>query len=87
MPTPVEVRRIRIDCLIIFAKKLLEAGVPSHLLVDRLEQASFRLWPGLREETRKSYVRSALRMVLSRPTASADVLPQEMRQASPQEAI
>ena len=83
MPTPVEVRRIRINYLIIFAKKLLEAGVPSHLLCDKLERASFRLWPGLREETRRSYVVSALKIVLSRPPAEsvrpeAVVPPQEV---------
>jgi hypothetical protein len=85
MPTPVEVRRIRINYLIIFAKKLLEAGVPSHLLCDKLERASFRLWPALRDKTRREYVVAALKTVLSRPTASADILPQETRQTVLQE--
>jgi len=61
VPSPSQVRRLRIDRLIIFAKKLLEAGVPSHILVDRLEQASWRLWPVLSDKTRREYITAALK--------------------------
>jgi len=83
MPSPSQTRDSRIKHLVSIAGAFLEAGVPSHLLCDKLEQASWRLWPALRDKTRQEYITAALKTVLSRPTASADVLPQEMRQASP----
>jgi len=85
VPSPSQVRRLRVDRLIIFARAFLEAGVPSHLLVDRLEQASWRLWPALRDKTRREYITAALRTVLSRPPAET-VLPEavELPQEGPQ---
>ena len=75
VPPPSQTRDSRVKCLVSIARYFLGVGVPSHLLVDRLEQASFRLWPTLGSKTRREYVTAALRTVLSRPPAET-VLPE-----------
>ena len=75
MPSPSQTRDSRVKCLVSIARAFLEAGVPSHLLVDRLEQASWRLWPALRDKTRREYITAALKTVFSRPPAET-VLPE-----------
>lgn len=75
IPTPSQIRASRIKYLVFIAGTFLEAEVPTHLLCDKLEASAFRLWPFSREETRKDYVRSALRTVISRPPAES-VLPE-----------
>ena len=82
MPTPSQIRASRIRHLVFIAGAFLEAGAPTHLLCDKLEASALRLWPFSREETRKGYVRSALRTVLSRPPAES-VLPEAVE--TPQE--
>jgi len=67
MPSPSQTRTLRIKRLTTIARAFLEAGVSTHLLCDKLERASFRLWPGLTMGTCRSYVVSALKMVFSRP--------------------
>jgi hypothetical protein len=69
MPTPSQIRASRIRHLVFIAGVFLEAGAPTHLLCDKLEASALR--PSSREETRKGYVRSALRTVLSRPPAES----------------
>ena len=74
MPSPSQTRAMRVRRLAAVARALLEGGVSTHLLCDKLERASFRLWPGLTMGTRRSYVVSALKTVLSRPLVEPNIL-------------
>lgn len=67
MPSPSQTRDSRIKHLVFIARAFLEAGVPSHLLCDKLERVSWRLWPTLGSKTRREYIVSALKAVLERP--------------------
>jgi ribulose bisphosphate carboxylase small subunit len=62
-PSPSEIREARIRHLVVLAEKLVARGV-EYALYDRVERASWRLWPTLGSKTRRSYVQSALRIVL-----------------------
>jgi len=74
IPTPSQIRASRIKHLVFIAGAFLEAGVASHLLCDKLERASFRLWLTLRDKTRQEYVVSALKMVSEGPRDESGVI-------------
>jgi len=84
MPSPSQTRVLRIRRLVTVATSILEGGTTTYLLFDKLERASFRLWPTLRNNTRREYVVSALKIVSSRPHTEP-VLPEALREAPPQE--
>jgi hypothetical protein len=83
MPSPSRIREEKIRRLVVLAEKLVAGGI-EYGLFDRLELAAQRAWPSTREVTLKSYVRSALRTVLSHPPAES-VLP-EVEQVIQKEA-
>ena len=85
MPSPSQTRVLRINRLVTVATAILEGGTTTHLLFDKLEHASFRLWPTLMDNTRREYVVSALKIVLSR-LHTKPVLPEALGEAPPQEA-
>ena len=70
MPSPSQIRDLRVRRLVAVAMALLEASV------------SFRLWLWLRERTQRSYTVFALRVTLSQPPVEFDLLAEA---ASPQE--
>ena len=74
MSSPSQTRDSRIRQLVNIAEAILEGGASQHLLFDKLDLAGFRLWPTLREKTRKEYVVIAMKMVLSRPHIEFDFL-------------
>ena len=74
MPNPSQTREANILRLVAVANDLLEAGVSSHGLFDRLLLVAFRIWPGTREGTRRSYTIAALRVVLSPPYVASNLL-------------
>ena len=74
-PTPSQVRSQRIRRLVVLAEKLVAGGV-EYSLYDRVERASWRLWPTLRDKTRREYITAALKMVLSRSPAESDTIPE-----------
>lgn len=76
VPSPAQVRDIRVQRLASIARVLLESGTFQHRLLDKLDQIGFTLWPTLRKKTRREYVNIAIRMVLSRPHAEV-VLPEK----------
>ena len=83
MPNPSQTRDFKIRRLVAVAMFLLEDGVSPHLLFGKLDRTSFRFWPGLREGTRRSYIVSAIRVVLSLSPVDSDLLTEAV---SPQEA-
>ena len=74
MPSPSQLRYIRVQRLIEVTEDLIEAGVSKHFLFGKLDRFCFRLWPELREGTRRSYVISALRVIMSQPTVASELL-------------
>ena len=74
MSSPSLIRDSRIKHLVFIAKAILEGGASQHLLIDKLERASFLLWPTLRDKTRKEYAVCALKIVLSKPPFEFDLL-------------
>ena len=74
MPSPSQTRALRVRRLVAVARVLLEGGASPHLLFDKLNRVTFRLWPTLRDKTRREYVVSALKEVLSRPHTEFDLL-------------
>lgn len=83
MPSPSQIRAMRVSRLADVAEALLERGVPSHLLFGKLWALARRSWPAVREPTLRDYVSSSIRTVLSRPLVDSDILPETV---SPQEA-
>ena len=84
MLSPSQIRVLRIRRLVAVATAILESGATTHLLFDKLERASFRLWPTLRDKTRREYVISSLKIVHSR-LYTKPVLPETVEEAPPQE--
>lgn len=82
--SPSQTRGSRIRHLVSIAEAILESGATTHLLFDKLERASFRLWPTLRKKTRREYVVTALQIVLSRPHTEP-VLPMAVGEIPPEE--
>lgn len=74
MLNPSQTRESKILRLVAVAHDLLEAGVSSHRLFDKLLLITFRLWPGVRERTRRSYTVAAIRVVLSQPSVELNLL-------------
>ncbi len=74
MPNPSQTREANILRLVAVANDLLKVGVSSHRLYDKLLLISFRLWPWIREGTRRSYTVAALRVVLSPPYVASNLL-------------
>ena len=64
VPSPSQTRDSRIKQLVLIAETILEGG-SQHLLIDKLERASFLLWPTLMEKTQREYAVAALKIVLS----------------------
>lgn len=85
MPSPSQTRDLRIKRLTVLARRLHESGVV-YGLYDRVERASWQLWPTLGDKTRRSYVQSALRMALEGPHPAESTLPEavELPQEDPQ---
>jgi len=86
VPNPAQTREQRILRLVAVARDLLECGVSIHLLCDKLRHLSFRLWPTIKEKTRKEYVVVAMRAVLSQPLIDLDFQSEAVRDTSPEEA-
>jgi len=84
MSSPSQTRDSRVKCLVSIARAFLEAGVPSHVLASKLERASWRLWPALRDKTRREYITAALRTVLMSSQIGSGV-PEAVE--TPQEAL
>ena len=84
MPSPSQIRVRRIRQLVAVAMAILEGGATTHLLFDKRQRTSFRLWPTLRDNTRREYVVSALKIVRSRPHTEP-VLPEALGEAPTQE--
>ena len=85
MPSPSQTRELRVCRLIVVAGDFLDAGVDTYRLFDRLNRATFHLWPGVREETRKSYLQSAVRAALSRSPVGLDLPPEAVGEIPPWE--
>ena len=74
MPSPLQTRDSRIRELASIVEAILADGASQHLLFDKMDKIAFRLWPTLREKTRKEYVIIAIKMALSKPFADFDFL-------------
>lgn len=86
MPSPAQTRVLRIRHLVAVATSILEGGSTTHLLFDKLERASFLLWPTLRDNTRREYIVTALKIVLSHPHPhTAPILPEAVGEIPPWE--
>ena len=84
MPSPSQTRALRVRRLVAVARALLEGGVASHFLFDKLWALAQRSWPTVRESTRRDYIVSAIKTVTSR-THTESVLPEALGEAPPQE--
>ena len=85
VPSPSQTRDSRIKQLVSIAENILEGGASQHLLIDKLERASFRMWPRLMGKTRREYAATALKIVLS-SLHTDSVLPETLEETHPQEA-
>lgn len=84
MPSPLLTRDSRIKHLVSIVEAILEGGASQHLLFDKLWALAQRSWPTVRESTRREYVVSAIKTVLSR-SHTEPVLPEALGEAPPQE--
>ena len=75
MPSPSQIRDLRIRRLVSVAENLVEGGSSPYNLAGKLRVLARRSWPGVCESTIKSYVSSAITEILSRPHTES-VLPE-----------